>query len=102
MYWLQNSGVGKEYVFEQDGQFYLKHTQSMDSIRDVLEQNTIERNAGNNGYGETREWRKIASIPVMLDYEFTKKYGKHYLRDPKVLRRILLEHSALRTCDGAL
>lgn len=95
---LDNTSVGEEFVFEHDGKFYLKHTQTWDSINNVLRQNEIERNAGNNGYGESRELRKIASIPVMLDYEFSKKYGKDYIKNPKILQRVLMENPYLRTC----
>lgn len=95
---LDDTSVGEEFVFDVDGKFFYKHTQTWDSINQVLAQNELERNAGNNGYGESRELRKIASIPVMLDYEFSKKYGKDYIKNPKTLKRVLDENPYLRTC----
>jgi hypothetical protein len=94
---LQDTSVGSEFLIEVDGKYILKHTQTGSSIESVLHQNKIDRDTGNNGYGKTRELRKIASIPVLMDYEFVKKYGHGYHKDPVILKRILAEHPLFRT-----
>ena len=80
---VDNSGVGEEFIVEVDGKYYIKHTQSAESIAAVLEQNQFERNYGNKGWGKSRElkkskaiqffarvlrktWRLLAQVPALL------------------------------------
>jgi hypothetical protein len=94
---VADTAVGSEHIFEQDGKYYIRHRQNADSIQEVLSANEAARISGHDGYSKTRELRRIASIPVMLDYEFTKKYGADYHRDPVLLKRLLTEHSLFKT-----
>lgn len=94
---VDNTAVGEEFIIEDDGKYYIKHTQRGDTIRAILDQNEFERNQGNNGYGASRELKKIASIPIMMDYEFCKIYGKEYAKDKRIIQRILSEYPYLRT-----
>lgn len=94
---IDQSAVGEEFLIECDGKYYIKHTQSGESIRAILDQNEYERNQGNNGYGASRELKKVASIPIMMDYEFCKIYGRDYAKDRKIIGRILSEYPYLRT-----
>ena len=44
-------------------------------VEALLEQNKRFRNQGNRGYGATKEWRHIASIPPALLFKWAEEKG---------------------------
>jgi len=71
-------------------------------------ENVIERNKAlanqNDGYSPSREWRRVASIPLVLVEMWKKIYGTNPLAkgNEKLLRRLLNDPDlrGLRTSPG--
>lgn len=57
-------GVSEFAHFDSDGN--LEGLEWTDDTAEVIENNKILSNDGTRGYGETREWRHMASIPRSL------------------------------------
>ncbi len=61
---VSESGVAEYLHFDSDGN--LEAIEWLDDAQDVLDANMIERNEGNNGYGQSREWQHLARVPMSL------------------------------------
>ena len=59
--------------FDPDGN--LTGLQYVSDHTSVIESNKRAQNEGNKGYGETREWQHIASIPVAVLMDYCNKHG---------------------------
>lgn len=66
-------GVAEYAHFDYDGN--LEGLEYTDDTTEVIENNKILSNDGSRGYGETREWRHIASIPRSLLLQWEKEMG---------------------------
>lgn len=77
-------------------------------VGDVMEHNEQLKRAGNNGFSQDREFRRIATIPNSVFFEWMRHYpeimqGDRELRD-KTLKKLLKkpENSWLKTVDGGI
>jgi len=69
------SEFDEEIVF-QDGKMYIKRSEDIESL---LEENNDARNNGTNGYGKSRLWRKIGSIPCIVVEKILREHGVNIL-----------------------
>jgi hypothetical protein len=44
-------------------------------VEDIIESNKVLRNDGTGGYGPTREWKRVASIPISLIHQWEREMG---------------------------
>lgn len=80
---------GLRIDFEADGDnFHLHYTQD---VEPVLEENKAKQNAGRDYYAKDPDMWKIASIPVTVQYEWIRRYGRDPLKSENhdLLRRLL-------------
>lgn len=74
-------------------------------VQGVIDKNKREYNV-NDGYSESREWRRVASIPIILVELWKKQYGVNPMKPEhsKLLRRLLNDPDlrGLRTAPGEL
>ena len=61
---MTQDGVAEYGHFDADGN--LEALEWVDDVNAVLDANLAKRNDGSGGYGETREWQHLASIPASL------------------------------------
>ena len=57
-------GTAEYLHFNADGE--LEAIEWTDDSQAILDHNARLRNDGTNGYGKTREWKRVASIPFAL------------------------------------
>lgn len=91
---------------------YLRYDETEDTfaiefeadVEPVLEANKRRQNDGTNGYGESREWRQVASIPPIVVEIWKRRYGVDPLArgNEHLLRRLLNdpENRFLRVSEG--
>ena len=83
------------------GTFYV---QRVEDIEPVLEENAYARNhQGNNGFGKSRNWRKIASIPCVVVEQIMRERGVDITAGTpeaeRELRKFLRDNYKFRTVD---
>lgn len=61
-----------DYIGNGDGTFSLKYTQDVEPL---IEDNKAKQNAGRDYYAKDNEMWKVASIPVVVQYEWIRRYG---------------------------
>jgi hypothetical protein len=91
---------GADYLIYDDDKLVLRRSQNKAVVDDILASNQRARNNGRNGFSDSKELRRVASIPIVLYYELIKKYGDNCLQDRKTLSIILKEYPYLKTADG--
>jgi hypothetical protein len=64
------------YIDQSDGKMYIKRFLN---VAPLLEMNAAERAHGHNGYGKSRQWRKIASIPCIVIDKILREHGVNIL-----------------------
>jgi len=57
-----------------------------------------DRRLHNDGYSKDRDLRMIAQIPRELDYVAREMYGEDYYKDPKVVKKLLVDDEVGRMC----
>lgn len=80
---------GLRIDFEADGdKFHLHYTQDVEPL---LDENKAKRNAGREYYARDSELWKVASVPVTVQYEWIKRYGRDPLEpeNQDLLRQLL-------------
>ncbi len=85
----------------EDGKLFIKNVQD---IEPVLDENAYARNhQGNNGYGKSRVWRKIGSIPMIVVEQILREKGVNILdgspEADKYIRKFLDDNYKFRTVD---
>lgn len=94
-------GVTESLLFHADGSFALQRSQD---VEPALEANRRLRAEG-DGYSPSRELRRIASIPTVVQFEWIRRYGVDPLArgNEALLRRLLNDPDwrHLRTAPGA-
>lgn len=56
----------------------------------IIEANKVEQNSGNSGYSSDKTFRKVASIPVVVQLEWMTKYGVDvFSPDPDQQKKVL-------------
>lgn len=89
---LTPDGVAEYAHFDSDGN--LEGLEYTDDTAEVIENNKILANDGSKGYGETREWRHVASIPrsLLLQWEIDIGVPRDFLLTkegfPVLLRKL--------------
>lgn len=100
---LESVGGVAEYLHwdESDDRFAVERR--MDATP-VLDANARRRNDGTNGYGKSRELRHLATVPIVVQYEWIRRYGADPLArgQEDLLRRVLNDPDWrwLRTSEG--
>ncbi len=59
--------------FDADGN--LEALQWNNDVAPVIEANKAAQNDGSGGYSATREWRRVASVPVAVLMEYCQAHG---------------------------
>lgn len=94
-------GVAESLVFHSDGSFALRRSQD---VEPALEANKRLQAMG-DGYSASRDLRRIASIPAVVQFEWIRRYGADPLArgNEALLRRLLNDPDwrHLRTAPGA-
>lgn len=85
----------------EDGKLFIKNVQD---IEPVLDENAYARNhQGNNGFGKSRVWRKIGSIPMIMVEQILREKGVNILdgspEADKYIRKFLDDNYKFRTVD---
>jgi len=81
--------IDKFDVSEDKENLIFHHAQE---ISPILQKNYEERMDDNNGFVDSREFRKIASIPI-LDWARLEKKYPGFLQDPKLLKKVLMKEA---------
>lgn len=82
-------GGVEEWLHTTDGvHFSLERRQDVEAI---LEDNKRQALANPSGMGASREWQKVASIPIGVQFEWIKRYGADPLKkgNEDLLKRLL-------------
>ncbi len=79
----------------------IKYTED---VEPVIEDVTEERNSRRNGFGKSKNWRKIGSIPLIVVHQWLVEKGIDLMApgNEKYVRQALNEMSKFRTVDKAL
>lgn len=75
-----------------------------EDIESLLDENAYARNhQGNNGFGKSRNWRKIGSIPMIVVEQILREHGVNILdgspEADKFVKRYLQNNYKFRTVD---
>ncbi|TAK98946.1 MAG: hypothetical protein EPO08_17740 [Rhodospirillaceae bacterium] len=70
---LGAGGIAEIAHFDSDGD--LEALQWTADVEPVIEANKAAQCDGNRGFGESREWRKVASIPLAVLMEYAAQHG---------------------------
>lgn len=75
-----------------------------EDVEPVIEDATHERNERRNGFGKSKNWRKIGSIPLIVVHQWLVEKGIDLMApgNEKYVRQALNEMSKFRTVDKAL
>jgi len=68
---VEYSDFDEDIVFK-DGKMYIRRSEDISSL---LEENADARSNGTNGYGKSRVWRKIGSIPLIIAEKLLREHG---------------------------
>lgn len=72
--WMEEATAVEHF---EDGKLYIQRVQDIES---VLDENAYARNHHpNNGYGKSRVWRKIGSIPCIVVEKILREKGVNIL-----------------------
>lgn len=87
--------------FFEDGKLFIKNVEDIES---VLDENAYARNhQGNNGFGKSRVWRKVGSIPCVVVEQILREKGVNILdgspEADKYIRKFLDDNYKFRTVD---
>lgn len=97
-----HGGVVREWKGDGEGNLVIRHSQD---VAPLLDRNKAMA-THNDGYSPSRELRRVASIPVILQMEWIEKYGFNpvYAADKSVLKRLLNDpdYAYLRTAEGRI
>ena len=102
----QHGGVISTFHYDPDGE---KSTvETTQDVEPILERNKALQNQ-DDGYSPSREWRRIASIPLVVAQQWMKEDGVNWLALPRRERQIYLrrklrdpQYRYLRTSAGPL
>ena len=91
-------------VYHFDKATHKLHVTRSEDIEPLLEENTYARNhQGNNGFGKSRNWRKIGSIPMIIVEKMLREHGVNILdgspEAEKYVKKFLNNNRAFRTVD---
>lgn len=98
---LLDSFTEPEATYHFDGnKMYIKR---FEDVEPVLEENLMARNQGNNGYGKSRLWRKIGSIPCIVVEKILREHGINILdgspEADKYVKEFLRKNPKFKTVD---
>lgn len=79
----------------------IKYTED---VEPVIEDVTEERNSRRNGFGKSKNWRKIGSIPLIVVHQWLVEKGIDLMApgNEKYVRQALNDMNKFRTVDKAL
>lgn len=79
----------------------IKYTED---VEPVIEQVKEDRDLRTNGFGKSKNWRKIGSIPLVIVHKWLVEKGIDLMApgNEKYVRQALNEMSKFRTVDKAL
>ena len=90
----------EEFFDHATGKFYIRRTVDVEPI---LEDNNALKNNGNDGYGHSRQWRKIGSIPNVVVEKILREHGVNILdgspEAEKYIKKFLNNNTKFRTVD---
>jgi hypothetical protein len=97
---LTNFGVTEKFD-RADNKLFIRR---FEDIEPVLDENAYARNhQGNNGYGKSRNWRKIGSIPMIVVEQILREKGVNILdgspEADRYVRQYLQDNYKFRTVD---
>lgn len=89
-----------EQVFFQDGKMFIRRSEDVETL---LEDNAYARNHCNNGYGKSRVWRRIGSIPCIVVEKILREHGVNILdgspEADRYVRRFLQQNNKFMTVN---
>lgn len=96
------TGVRRDWTPDGEGGIIVRMTQD---VAPVLERNKAAKNH-NDGYSQSRELRRVATIPPMVALKWLQEEG-WWVHDPQCADRLLKklqdpDWAHLRTADGRL
>lgn len=97
-----HNGVQREWTGDGEGNLTVRFSQD---VTPLLDRNKAMA-THNDGYSQSRELRRVASIPVIVQMQWTEQYGFNpvYAQDKTLLMRLLnsSDYAHLRTAEGVL
>ena len=89
----------EKYDHNED-RLYIQH---VEDVEPLLDENKEVKNSGTNGYSESRLWRKIGSIPLIVAEKILREHGVNILdgsaESRKYIREFLQKNPAFMTVD---
>jgi len=82
-------GLRIDYQNNNDGTFSLHYSQDVEPI---IETNKAKQSAGRDYYAADGDMWRVASIPIVVQYEWARRYGVHDVTAPEyqdLIRRLL-------------
>lgn len=82
-------GLRIDWIDNHDGTFSLDYQQDVEPLIDM---NKAKQAAGRDYYARDKDMWKVASIPIVVQYEWAKRYGITDVTKPEyqhLLRRLL-------------
>lgn len=87
-------------VWDHEKGLIVEHTQDVEPL---LDENHADRTSGNNGYSQSRVWRRVGSIPMIFVEKVMRERGINLLDGSpdamRELRKLLQEHPKFMTVD---
>ena len=99
----KHTGIKEDFIWDEgEGKF---HIHRYADVEPIIDANKRLYNNG-DGYSKSREWKRVASIPIAVQLQWIQKYGCDPLGkgNEKLLKRILNdpEWRYLRTAPGMI
>ena len=98
-----HDGIKQDMIFDDSETKVIVHQHA--DVEPVIDDNKRLMNL-NSGWSKSREWKRVASIPIAVQFEWIQKYGTDPLAkgNEKFLKRILNDPDwrYLRTAPGML
>lgn len=97
----ETPGVTTREFYDRDNdRLYIHHSQD---VSDLLDENNFAKGVGNNGFSQSRLWRRIGSIPCIVVEKVLREHGVNMLENSseaeKYIRRFLENNKKLMTVD---
>jgi hypothetical protein len=89
----------EKWIFDGNGRKASKVV--TEDVEPVIESALQTRNH-NGGWSQSRNYRRIGSVPLIFIDKWIREHGRECLRDPEFIKRKLNELNKFRTTDGML
>lgn len=79
-------GLRMDYVGHGDGTFSIEYTQDVEPLLDL---NKVRQNEGRSYYAKDGDMWRVASIPIVVQYEWARRYGITDVCAPEFQKKVV-------------